>query len=170
MVTARGKLLVFASCIALLLILGGSDRTWGGEPPVRADRFGDPLPKDALVRVGAMRFRVEAYAQSAAYSPDGKWLAAGDSAGLVYLWEAATGKVIRRIDARERSPVAFFSRDGKSLGTRNAQGEVRLWEAISGEPQASFQRQRRGNEYYHEQVLLSPDRTRLIVVSDANSM
>ena len=159
----------FTTCIALCLMFG-VNQTCGGEPLVRANQFGDPLPKDALVRVGAMRCRVEGYAQSVAFSPDGKWLAAGDSGGLVFIWEVATGKMIRQFDIRQRSPAVFFSHDGKSLGTRTTQGEVRLWETDSGRRQASFQRPRRGNEYYHERLLLLPDRTRLIVVSDANSM
>ncbi|MBM4071566.1 MAG: hypothetical protein FJ271_21925 [Planctomycetes bacterium] len=108
--------------------------------------------------------------ESTAFSPDGKWLTAGDSSGLVYLWETGTGKVIRHIDVEERSPVVFFSRDSKWLGIRTNLGEVQIWATGSGKRQASFLRKGRGNEYYAEQILLSPDRNRLIVVSDANRM
>lgn len=170
---AARKVLLLASLGAVFFVVGtgGRDeRASGTDSPVRTDRFGAPLPKDALVRVGVTRFCVEGSVSSVGFSPDGKWLAGGDSYGSVYLWEAATGKMIRQLDAGERSPVVFFSRDGKTLGTRAAQGEVRLWETDSGKLHTSIQRERRGNEYYQEQLLLSPDRTRLIVVSDANSM
>jgi hypothetical protein len=72
------RCLVLTCCITLILLFGVSDQTWGSEPLVRTDRFGYPLPKDALVRVGAMPFRIEGYARSVAFSPDGNWLAAGD--------------------------------------------------------------------------------------------
>lgn len=168
MTLLTSKLLLFAASSALFLTFGaqgGGDRAWGGGTPARTDRFGDPLPKDALVRLGTMRFRVEGYVSSVAFSPDGRWVAAGDSCGLVYLWEVATRKVIRQHDAGEGGPVVFFTRDGKSLGTRTAQGEVRFWEVASGKLQISFQR---SAESYHEQLLISPDRTRLIVVGDGN--
>jgi WD40 repeat protein len=154
MMAPFAKLIALALFIALNLMFGVKNRTGGDEQTARADRFGDPLPKDALVRVGAMPFRVEGYVKSVAFSSDGKWLAAGDYSGLVYLWEVASGKVIRQIDAGKRSPVVFFSHDGKSLGMRSAQGDVQLWVTDTGRRQASFQRQPRGNEYYHEQLLL----------------
>jgi WD40 repeat protein len=171
MKTGVGNLFVFAVLIAIVLVIGSdgaATRARGGDP-ARTDQFGGPLPKDALVRLGTMRFRVEGGVSSVAFSPDGKRLAAGDWCGLVYLWEAATGKVIRQLDAREQNPVVFFSKDGMALATRTVQGEVRLWDD-SGRRQASVQR--RAGEYYRydAQLLLSPDRPRLIVVGDANAM
>jgi WD40 repeat protein len=177
MSAVTSKLLPCALLSTLLVLFGAPGvgvRAWRSDPPARTDRFGAPLPKDALVRLGATRFRVEGTVSSVAFSPDGKWLAAGDSDGLVHLWEAATGKVIRQLDAGEDGPAVFFSHDGKALGARTAEGEVRLWDIASGKRQTSFHLQgsfqRRGTWHYHEQILVSPDRTRLIVVGDGNEL
>jgi WD40 repeat protein len=143
---------------------------------VRTDRFGDPLPQDALVRLGVARFRAEGSVSSSfflsgssvAFSPDGKWLAGADSDGLVYLWEVATGKVIQQLDAGKHSNTVFFSQDGKLLGTRAATGESRLWAIASGKLQTTYRR--RAEESHHDQIVLSPGRTRLIVVDDGNQL
>ena len=169
-----------ASVMLFLVNEGGRTacRAWAGDELPRTDQFGAPLPKDALIRLGAAAFRAEGsvsrrwfsqrYGSSVAFSLDGKWLAGGDSDGLVYLWEAATGKVIRQLDAGEDRPIVFFSRDGKSLGARTAKGEIRLWEIASGKLQTSFQC--RVEESHHKQIVLSPDSTRLIVVDDGNGL
>src|SRR5581483_9814028 len=61
-------------------------------PQVRRDRYGDPLPKDALARLGTVRWRHGVLVFALAYSPDGRTIVtAGVSRGLV-LWDAATGK------------------------------------------------------------------------------
>ncbi len=135
-----------------------------------ADRFGNPLPKHALTRLGTKRFRVETWVSSVAFSRDGKWIAAGDGTGLVYLWEAATGKVALQVDSHERWPTVFFSQDGSRLGARNAEGEVRLWETTTGKLVASFRRGFKGNGRRYEQFLFSPDGRRIIAVPDFNEM
>jgi len=170
----RALTLMLASVLALMAAVSASaeDGTKpradkNDEPPARTDRFGAPLPRDALVRLGVARFRVEGGVTSIAFSPDGKLLAGGDTDGSVYLWEAATGKVIHQLDAGERGATVIFSPDGKSVWTRCWSGEVRHWEVASGKLHVSFQR--RANECHNvEQLLPAPDGARLIVVGDSN--
>lgn len=94
------------------------------KPPPRLDRYGDPLPKGAIARIGTIRFRHNSNNSSVRYSPDGKILAAIGYEGI-RLWDAATGKVIQSYD-RYGSPQnesfprfgfdrGFFSPDGKRL-------------------------------------------------------
>lgn len=76
-------------------------------------------------------------AVSVAFSPDGKLLAAGSGYNGVILWDAATGKEVRRIDPPVGDFVAFAP-DGKTLATaRNwqqgeASGVVQLWDVATG--------------------------------------
>jgi WD40 repeat protein len=81
--------------------------------------------------------------RGAAFSPDGKMLAVAEwsTPGMVYLWESATGKEIRRFegqhigthmtDSLSTLPVVF-SPDGKTLACGYADCTVRLWEAETG--------------------------------------
>jgi WD40 repeat protein len=84
-----------------------------GDQP-RLDTHGDPLPDEALARLGTVRLR--GTFESVALSPDGKTLAVGDSRGLRLL-DVVTGKEVKSIDG----PRAFsaqglaFSPDGKEL-------------------------------------------------------
>lgn len=100
----------------------------------RLDRFGDPLPLGALARLGTVRFRHEGGARSVAYSPDGRIVAASSRGGQIFLWDAKSGKEIRRLSAyseRDFFNVDIhidFSPDGKLLATRGNDGALRLWD------------------------------------------
>ncbi len=69
-----------------------------------------------------------------AYSPDGKLVATADGLGTARLWDAVTGKLVRRLDgSMERLPR--FLPDGKTVLTidQTATGSfLRLWEAATG--------------------------------------
>jgi WD40 repeat protein len=69
-----------------------------------------------------------------AFSPDGKILAAGDSYGRARLFEAETGRLIRRLPAGsyfEEWQAIMFNPDGNILAT-GAGGDVNLWETNTG--------------------------------------
>jgi RNA polymerase sigma factor (sigma-70 family) len=68
------------------------------------------------------------------YAPDGKTIASASYDGTVRLWEAATGKELRQINAgaMPRLSSVAFSPDGKTLATTDTSDTVSLWEAETG--------------------------------------
>ncbi|MCI0380050.1 MAG: sigma-70 family RNA polymerase sigma factor [Gemmataceae bacterium] len=84
----------------------------------RVDLYGDPLPPGANARLGTLRFRAPDEADALAFAPDGKTIAVS-SRGGVYLFDAVSGKRIKRMGAymypgRLQDSLAF-SPDGKRL-------------------------------------------------------
>jgi RNA polymerase sigma factor (sigma-70 family) len=111
------------------------------EPKI--DRYGDPLPKGAVARLGTVRWRHGGPVYAVAYSPGGKLLASAGFDGIVRLWEPDSGKEIRRLEGHKSHVRCLaFSPDGKVLASsgdaeeKQAQGGeesiVRLWDVSGG--------------------------------------
>lgn len=84
--------------------------------PPRTDRYGDPLPPGAVMRLGSLRFRNERGINHIAYSPDGRLLVTDDRRRFFQLWDPKTGQKLRRIDSGLEDTRYFeFSPDGKTL-------------------------------------------------------
>jgi RNA polymerase sigma factor (sigma-70 family) len=98
------------------------------------DFYGDPLPPGAVARMGTMRWRHIGTIISVVYSPDGKTIATSElNEGPLILWDAATGKELRRIEEEPgiRGGVAF-SPDGKKLAWAKEGSWVGLWDVATG--------------------------------------
>jgi RNA polymerase sigma factor (sigma-70 family) len=119
-----------------------------GRAPVRAgnDAYGDPLPPGAVARLGTVRFRYEGEATSLAFSPDSKILAGNTRSGVI-LWDAASGKELRRLPviAPFNFPHALeFSPDGATLAVgaveamERGKGHLSLWEVATGKKLQTF--------------------------------
>jgi WD40 repeat protein len=107
----------------------------------RLDVFGDPLPPQAIQRLGTSRFRHGSRILSAVFSPNGRILAAGGGDDPVRLWDTDTGRELVKLrDAKSKEPrketwatAMVFSPLGSVLATANAFHTIRLWAVASGE-------------------------------------
>jgi RNA polymerase sigma factor (sigma-70 family) len=98
----------------------------------RTDQYGDLLPPGAIARLGTIRFRHEDRVEEFSYSPDGQTLASA-AGKTIYLWEPATGKVLRRITGHEDGVMCVaWSPDGKTLASGSADNTIRLWDTTTG--------------------------------------
>jgi RNA polymerase sigma factor (sigma-70 family) len=109
-------------------------------PSERLDRHGDPLPADAVTRLGTSRFWCGANGRTqVAFSSDGGKMLAAHWGG-VFVYDATTGKQLRYINvaALKRSVNSMsLSPDGKylALGTdSNADSPrgLQIWDLASG--------------------------------------
>jgi RNA polymerase sigma factor (sigma-70 family) len=128
-------------------------------PRAPVDQFGDPLPPDALARLGTVRWRHGSPAWALAFAPDGLSLASGGIDGTVHLWETATGKELLRID-NERFPDPglgsvtglAYAPDGKTLAGARINQPACLWDVATGKEIRQF-----GGEQRASWVVFSPD-------------
>lgn len=88
--------------------------------------------------------------RAASWSPDGKTIAAGGIG--MWLWDAASGKIIRKYEGGGFRNVAF-SPDGKTLASGFGGGIARTWEAETGTQLRKFE----GHDSNVEGVTWSPD-------------
>jgi RNA polymerase sigma factor (sigma-70 family) len=98
----------------------------------RADHLGDPLPDEAIARLGTVRFRHGSAISALAMSTDGKVVASAGWGEAIYLWDVATGKQLHRIDLPLVTALAF-SPDGKVLAAGEHDLAISLWDVASGE-------------------------------------
>src|SRR5262249_42427611 len=113
----------------------------------------EPLPAGATARLGTTHFRHGDRIFFLAYSPDGKRIVSASADETVRLWDAATGREVRRFERtrndnallgggleamlvrqgldRDRSFPVALAPDGKVLAALR-DGTVHVWETSSG--------------------------------------
>ena len=107
------------------------------------DLYGDRLPRGAIRRFGSLRFRHIGSVLSVDYSPDGKTIASGGGDWTARIWDAHTGKEIRRWELDGQALAVRFSPDGRTLacaagepntfwGGRSKHRSVLLWDPATG--------------------------------------
>ncbi|HZY87602.1 MAG TPA: WD40 repeat domain-containing protein, partial [Gemmataceae bacterium] len=139
----------------------------GADASPRTDLQGDPLPAEAVARMGSGRLRQERML-AFAFSPDGKSLVSAGRGGL-RVWDAATGKLLRRIPVEGYGGFTFtFTPEGAVVAEAPFQGgetlkptagAVRVFDLASGKVvrRAKLQTE----EKYFSTLALSPDGKRL---------
>jgi WD40 repeat protein len=125
----------------------------GEKETVRTDRYGDPLPKRAVTRLGTLRF-CQPLPVTLAFSPDGKVLASGGYDNRIRLWDPDTGKEVRTLEGHKSYVNCIaFSGDGKWLASGSQDNDLRLWDVETGKEQRRFQ----GRNAPIERLALSPN-------------
>jgi WD40 repeat protein len=128
------------SVVVLLLAFGvvtARARPEEGSP--RLDAQGDPLPDEAVSRLGTTRLRDGGYVEGLVFSPDGKTLISDGDDG-VSIWDVVTGKQLRRFKSdwghgfRERFSL---SPDGTQIAIP-FDGAIHLFEVNAGKEVRSF--------------------------------
>ncbi len=106
----------------------------------RGDPFGDPLPPEAVARIGSTRFRHGGHIYSLAFTHGGKRLASSGDDGL-RIWDAATGREERHLSERLgfRPLRTAVSADGKYAASAGEEGArdggpapLVLWDLAAG--------------------------------------
>jgi WD40 repeat protein len=148
---ARGGLVWaarFSPDSARLLALGGNDA-----------RLYEVESRKLIVR-----FSPHGVLASADVSPDGSRVATGSWDRSVKIWDAATGKVIRKLDGIHDGYInsVCFSPDGSLLLTASDDGTAKLWNAADGTPREPVLRGHAGRV---RQACFSPDGSRILTVS-----
>src|SRR5262245_59002994 len=83
----------------------------------------DPPPESAVARMGTARFRAGPALSGLAYSRDGKALLTASMGGTLTVWEASTGKLLRRIDTDLGMILAAaLAPDGKTVAVAGPKG------------------------------------------------
>jgi RNA polymerase sigma factor (sigma-70 family) len=87
------------------------------EPP-RTDRYGDPLPAGAAMRLGTVRSRQAPFIKHIVFSPDGQLVVTDNGQHHLLVWDARDGKKLRQIDLGiEDVRDSVFAPDGKWIAT-----------------------------------------------------
>ncbi len=111
-----------------------------------------------------VRFSPHGAVASAALSPDGKWLVTGSWDHSAKIWDAATGKAIRKLDGGHTGFIntVEFSPDGSQVLTASDDSTARLWDVASGELSSTTFGGHQGRVLG---ATFSPDGARVLTVS-----
>lgn len=72
------------------------------------------------------------YYVCAAFSPDGRLLAAGDLSGPIRIWETASGRLVATLPGHpEETSAVAFSPDGRTLASMGFHQDLKLWQTAT---------------------------------------
>jgi RNA polymerase sigma factor (sigma-70 family) len=180
---AMNRIKLWAAGLLALAVVGAGagalvrQAAWGGAPPpsasapaerdtpaeqpgAKADLHGDPLPPGAVARLGTVRWRHGARASVLAFAAGGKEVVTAGPEGMVRVWDADSGKELRRFgkpaEPNPEAPLQWptaLSPDGKWAATTTV-ADVLVWDVGTGKEVRRFKVERRDELFT---VALTPD-------------
>lgn len=74
----------------------------------RLDKYGDPLPDGALLRIGTTRLRAGSRIDTLAFTGDSKKLVTADRSSGIHVWDVATGKELRSLPCTNKDEPRWY--------------------------------------------------------------
>lgn len=104
-----------------------------------------------------------------AFSPDGSRGVSGDADGMLWVWDAKTGRLIAAPSTSSTTPITSvaFSPDGAYVAAGSADATVRMWNPITGE---AVNQPLRGTGGAVSSVAFSADGSRLVAGSEKGGL
>jgi WD40 repeat protein len=102
---------------------------------------------------------------SADFSPDGQWIVTGSWDGSAKIWDATTGRAVRKLAGEHRGPIhcaVFSPRDGNQVLTAGDDGTAKLWDASTGKVLRTFA----GHQGRVRRAAFSADGQQLVTTAD----
>jgi WD40 repeat protein len=129
------------------------------------DKFGDPLPAGAVLRLGTVRLRNNDLVCTVAFAPEGKVLAAAGVSEPVRFWHAETGESLGELELTSGGSIAVraitFSPDGKWLAVGGS-SQFSVWDRKTGKRRW----EQSGAKAGADGIVFSPDSKRLATAAD----
>ncbi len=105
----------------------------------RVDRLGDPLPPDALLRLGTLRYRYLDHSGRSQRLRDGRTLLFTRRKGYVFWVDADTGRTRSTWALPEGLLFAGFSSDGRLAVLHDGKRSLQLWDLITRKKIQTFE-------------------------------
>jgi RNA polymerase sigma factor (sigma-70 family) len=135
----------------------------GNRAAAPMDCFDDPLPAEALARMGTTRLRHMECVNSVFFAPDGKMIVSGGTDDTLRLWDAATAKLVRSLkhpDRIQRGRPLSFAGDGKTLISATVfTNQLWLWDLRTSERPRKVELKREQNQPFDVRAISSDGKT-----------
>lgn len=106
--------------------------------------------------------------QGVAFSPNGQLIASASEEGIVNVWNAETGQLVRSLGKNNTGSLdtIAFSPDGQLIAAAGYDGEIKLWQTASGSAAGTL----KGHSRFVSSLKFSPDGQSLVSTSYDNTL
>jgi RNA polymerase sigma factor (sigma-70 family) len=133
-------------------------------PRPRTDTLGDPLPAEAVARLGTVRFRHGQHISFVTFALDGTLVSHGSDGFRV--WDPATGREIPRFPRRteRKVPSCALAPDGRTLAEISSGDDITFWNLATGRLIRQF------GKTENPQLAFSPDAKTIVTFGSMSEL